>query len=281
MRSSYHSIRAGSRREYACIRTLLAAPPKIRQEQFNICYYYLNMTYGYQQGGSFGSHKQALGFDAGASEQMRALAAMRERERVEKDRAKQQLKDVQSKLEHNKKEVSNKEVEVRRLIAEITHEMRDLQEAERAARMMAEKEHTSKMHVADTGTKIQDAQKQEIQRKKDLETSNREIEQLDKQISLMQQKLNDHKKHAADIAAEIQKLALAIKQLESEENRGQSEVAREKSEALYKSKDFDMKKRAIQTMDQKRMREIGEIERLKQEDALLESQVRALEIKAK
>jgi chromosome segregation ATPase len=239
------------------------------------------MTYGYQQGGSFGSHKQALGFDAGASEQMRAAAAMRERERVEKDRAKQQLKDVQSKLEHNKTEISHKEIEARRLIAEITHSMHELQEAERAVKLMGDKEHTSKIHITDTNAKIQDTQKQEILKKKELETLNHEAEQLEKQIALLQQKVNDHKRHAADMGIELQKLSLNIKQLESEENKGQSDVSHVKSEALYKAKELDTKKRAIQTMDQKRMREIGEIERLKTENIHLENEARQLEIKAK
>lgn len=239
------------------------------------------MTYGYQQGGSVGSHKQALGFDAGASEQVRAAAAMRERERVERERAKQQLKDTQAKLEHNKTEISHKEIEVRRLIAEITHSMREFQEAERAVKAMGDKEHTSKVHITDTNTKILDAQKQEIQKKKELEALNHEAEQVEHQIALLQQKLNDHKRRAVDFGVEIQKLFLLIKQLESEENKGQSDVAHVKSEALYKAKELDMKKRAIQAMDQKRMREIGDIERLKADNIHLENEARQLEIKAK
>lgn len=239
------------------------------------------MTYGYQQGDGFGGHKQALGFDAGASERMRVDAAMKEQHRIEKERAKLQLKDIVQKFEHNKKEISNKEVEARRLIAEITHAMHELQEFERTVKMMMDKEHTTKIQISDTGRKIQDAQKDEIQKKKELELLNREIEQLEKQISLLQQKVNEHKKHVYDISMEIQKLSVLIKQLESLENKEQSDVSHTRSEALYKSKELDTKKRAIQTMDLKRMREIGEIDRLKQENVHLESQIRQLEIKAK
>lgn len=239
------------------------------------------MTYGYQQGSGFSSHKQALGFDAGASEQRRAEAMLKERQRVEKERAKQQLKDVQQKFEHNKTEISHKEIEARRLIAEITHAMRELQEAERAIKAIEDKEHSSKIHVSDDSTKIQDAQKQEIQKKKELELINREIEHLESQIALMQQKVNEHKKQAYEIGIVIQKLALTIKQLESQENKDQADIAHSKSEALYKAKDLDMKKRGIQTMDQKRMHEIGEIQRLKMENVHLETEIRQLEIKAK
>lgn len=239
------------------------------------------MTYGYQQGGSFGSHKQALGFDAGASERMRAEAALKERLRIERERAKQQLKDVQQKFEHNKTEISHKEVEARRLIAEITHAMRELQEAERIAKAMADKEHVSKMHISSTGTEIQEAQKLEIQKKKELELINHEIEQLKKQVALIQQKINEHEKQSYETSMIIQKLMVQVKQLESQENKEQADVAHVRSEALYKAKDLDTKKRSVQTMDQKRMREIGEIERLKQENVHLESEIRQLEIKAK
>ncbi|MCF7864901.1 MAG: hypothetical protein K9M11_00140 [Candidatus Pacebacteria bacterium] len=239
------------------------------------------MTYGYQQGGSYGSHKQALGFDAGASERMRMDAAIKEQHRVERERAKLQLKDVEQKFEHNKTEISHKEVEARRLIAEITHAMHELQEFERTVKLMVDKEHTTKIQISDTGTKIQDAQRQEIQKKKDLELLNRDIEQIERQISLLQQKLNDHKKHTYDLSIEIQKLSVLIKQLESLENKEQADVSHVRSEAQYKAKDLDTKKRAIQTMDQKRMREIGEIDRLKQENVHLENEIRQLEIKAK
>jgi chromosome segregation ATPase len=239
------------------------------------------MTYGYQQGGSFGSHKQALGFDAGASERMRTEAALKERQRIEKERAKQQLKDVQQKLEHNKTEISHKEVEARRLIAEITHAMHELQELERAAKAMADKEHSVKIHISSTGTEIQEAQKLEIQKKKELELINHEIEQLKRQAALIQQKINEHEKQTYELGIVIQKLALQVKQLESQENKEQADIAHTRSEALYKAKDLDTKKRAIQTMDQKRMREIGEIERLKQENVHLESEIRQLEVKAK
>lgn len=240
-----------------------------------------NMTYGYQQGGSFGSHKQALGFDAGASEKMRAEAAVKERLRIEKERAKQQLKDLQQKLDHNKTEISHKEVEARRLIAEITHAMRELQEAERVAKAMSDKEHSSKMRISSTGTEIQETQKLEIQKKKELELINHEIEQLKKQAALIQQKINEHEKHAYDLSMNIQKLALQVKQLESQENKDQADVAHTRSEALYKVKDLETKKRSIQTMDQKRMREIGEIDRLKAENMHLETEIKQLEIKAR
>ena len=69
------------------------------------------MAYGTQQGGTFGSHKQSLGYDAAASERLRAEAAIKEKHRIEKERAKQQLQEVQRKYEHNKAEISHREVD--------------------------------------------------------------------------------------------------------------------------------------------------------------------------
>lgn len=239
------------------------------------------MTYGYQQGSGFGSHKQALGFDAGASERMRAEAAIKERQRIERERAKQQLQDVQRKYEHNKTEISQKEMEARRLIAEITHSMREVQEAERQVKMMEDKEHSTKVHASDIGAQIQDVQKEELRKKKEIEEKKRELDHLENQINLLQQKVNEFKRQIYDEEMLIQKMTLQIKQLESQENKNATDMSHAKSEVLYKIKDLDNKKRTVQAMDQKRMREIGEIQRLKIENARLEIEIRQLEAKAK
>lgn len=239
------------------------------------------MTYGYQQGGSFGGHKQALGFDAGASERMRAEAAIKERQRIERERAKQQLEDVQRKYEHNKTEISHKEMEARRLIAEITHAMRDVQEAERQVKMVEDKEHSTKVHATDIGAQIQDVQKDEVRKKKEIEEKKKELDHLENQINLLQQKVNECKRQIYDEEVLVQKMTLQIKQLESQENKNAMDMSHTKSEVLYKIKDLDNKKRTIQAMDQKRMREIGEIQRLKIENARLEIEIRQLEAKAK
>ena len=239
------------------------------------------MTYGYQQGSGFGSHKQALGFDAGASEKMRAEAAIKEQQRVLKQRAKQQLEDVLRKYEHNKTEISHKEMEARRLIAEITHAMHEVQEVERQVKMVEDKEHSSKVHASDIGSQIQDAQKEELRKRKEIEEKKRELDHLENQISLLQQKANEFKHQIYDEEMSVQKMTLQIKQLESQENKNATDMSHAKSEVTYKLKDLDNKKRAVQAMDQKRMREIGEIQRLKIENTHLEMEIRQLEAKAK
>jgi len=239
------------------------------------------MTYGYQQGSGFGSHKQALGFDAGASERMRTEAAIKEQQRVLKQRAKQQLDDVQRKYEHNKTEISHKETEARRLIAEITHAMHEVQDVERQMKMVEDKEHTSKVHASDIGKQIQDTQKEQNQKKKEIDEMNRELGHLENQIGLLQQKANDFKKRIYDAGMLIQKMLLQVKQLESQENKNATDMSHAKAEVQYKLKDLDNKKRAVQTMDQKRMREIGEIQRLRIENTHLEMEIKQLEAKIK
>lgn len=77
------------------------------------------MTFGYQQGGSFAQHKQALGNDAATSEQMRLKQAMEQKKREEKMRAKQDIQSKGVKLRILKNELSTRDIERRRLEAEI------------------------------------------------------------------------------------------------------------------------------------------------------------------
>lgn len=235
------------------------------------------MTYGYQQGGSFGSHKQALGFDAAASDQLRTQAALKEQRRIMRDRAKAQLADFQRKLTHNKTEISNKEVEARRLIAEATHAIHELQGVDQEIKALEEKERTSKRKANEASGQVQQKMKDTVHERKDLEEENKNVEQLERQIARLEEQENGFKKKIADDMAIIQKSNLELKKLESEVAQLQAAAARANSERLYKIKDIDNKKRAIQAMDQKRVREIGEIQRLKAENIHLETQIKQLE----
>lgn len=73
------------------------------------------MVFGYSQGGSFSQHKQALGFDAATSEQMRLKHIAEQRKRDLQMRAKQDLQSRQVRLRIVKSEISRLESESRRL----------------------------------------------------------------------------------------------------------------------------------------------------------------------
>lgn len=235
------------------------------------------MTYGYQQGDGFSGHKQALGFDAGASERMRTEAAIKEQNRIMKQRAKTQLEDLTRKLEHNKTEISNKEVEVRRIIAEVTHAMHDLEGADRELRAMQDREHSSRVKASEVGTKIQNNLKEEVFKKKDTELVNKNLEHVERQIAQLQHQADEYKRQVAEIAVLIQKITLETKKLETEVNQYQADAEKAKSEHLYKMKDLDNKKRAIQAQEQKRMNQVSEIQRLKSENARFEIEIKRLE----
>ncbi len=75
------------------------------------------MVFGYQQGGSFSQHKQALGFDAATSEQMRLKHMAEQRKKDLQMRARQDLQSRQVRLRIVKSEISRMESESRRLSA--------------------------------------------------------------------------------------------------------------------------------------------------------------------
>ncbi len=131
------------------------------------------MTFGYQQGGSFAQHKQALGNDAAASEQMRLKQAMEQKKREEKMRAKQDIQSKGVKLRIIKDELSRRDIERRRLESEI-HKI----SGERA-------------HVDDYDRKIRELKNKQV-------TCNTEI-------SAMQRKIDKIKIELKDIDLEISK----------------------------------------------------------------------------
>ncbi len=239
------------------------------------------MTYGYTQGGSFSSHKQALGFDAAASEQLRAEAAIKEQKRQARERAKQLLNDVQRKYELNKTSISHHEVEARRLIASVNKEIHDLHEVEITLNQLENKDHLAKRQTGDTGTQILDAKKHEAEEKKELSEDERLLKNIEAQIRTLQQKADDYKKHITDAMQQLQKLALQIKQLEGQESKGQGDANKMRAEIAHVQKEIDNKKRLIQAMDQKRMHEVAEVERGKSENVKYEIEIKRLESEIK
>jgi chromosome segregation ATPase len=237
------------------------------------------MTFGYQQGGSSISHKQALGFDAGASERLRMEAALKERQRIEKERAKTQLADLTRKFEHNKTEISHKEVDARRLMAEATHAMHDLEGSDRELKTLEDREHSLRVKAVEIGVQIQNDLKEEVFKKKDTELVSKNLEHIERQITQLQTQANEYKKQLADIALIIQKATLEIKKLEAEANKHQLDADHAKSERLYKIKDLDNKKREVQALEQRRMTQLSEVQRLKTENARIEIEIKRLEPK--
>ena len=82
-------------------------------------YNVINMTFGYQQGGSFSAHKQALGFDAAASEQMRLKQITEQRKKEQQQRAKQDVQSKKVKLRIVQNEINRRNLDLRRIESNI------------------------------------------------------------------------------------------------------------------------------------------------------------------
>jgi len=77
------------------------------------------MVFGYQQGGSLSQHKQALGFDAAAGEQMRLKQIAEQRKREQQMRAKQDMASKEVKLRMVKDEISRRTMDLKRVESSI------------------------------------------------------------------------------------------------------------------------------------------------------------------
>ena len=115
------------------------------------------MTFGYQQGGSFTQHKQALGNDAAASEQMRLKQAMEQKKREEKMRAKQDIQSKGVKLRIIKDELNMRESESRRLdfeIHKISGERAHVDSYDQKIRELKQKQMTRTTEISEMQRKI-------------------------------------------------------------------------------------------------------------------------------
>ncbi len=239
------------------------------------------MTFGYQQGGGFGQHKQALGFDAGASERLRMDAALKERHRIERERAKSKLTELERKLDHNKLEMSHRLTEMRRLETEIVHIKTEVQGMERELENLDKKEHELKVHATDSETHAEKVNKEIFEHKKHADAQSHVAAHLEGQIAQLQQQLAVVKKSIADANAEVQKLILNEKQLEGESNKNSLGAQHAKSEREYKLKEVENKKKAEKLLEEKKIHETNEVDRIKTENMKLEIDIKMLEIKAK
>ncbi|MEI6553263.1 MAG: hypothetical protein WCO09_01730 [bacterium] len=78
------------------------------------------MVFGYQQGGSFSQHKQALGFDAATTEQMRLKQIAEQRKREQQIKARQDSQSKKIKLRIIQDEIGRRSMEARRIEANIS-----------------------------------------------------------------------------------------------------------------------------------------------------------------
>ncbi len=237
------------------------------------------MTFGFQQGGGFGQHKQSLGFDASASEKLRIIAATKERLRIEKERAKSKTTELERKLEHNKMDLSHRLTEMRRLETEIIHTQTEVQSMEREIVLLDQKEHQHKVHSVDSKTHVEKVTKDIQEHKRIVESQGRVATHLEGQITQLQQQLAIVKRSILDTNSEIQKLTLSVKQLENEANSENFAAQHSKSDREYKLKELENKKKSERILEDKKQQEAQEVERIKAENIRLEIDIKMLAIK--
>lgn len=239
------------------------------------------MDYGSSHGSGFGGRKQSLGFDAAASERDRLAAAMRDRQRQEKERAKQQLADLERKLDLVKREISHRETEHRRLESEAVHKQKEVEELMRDLKLAEEKEHAAKAKVTDATVAIQRLEKEILEHKKASDKDSQEIKRLESEMAHLNAELNEDKKAVYEEGSKIQKLGLEIKQNEAMIHKHSTEITHTQSARMYKEKEVENGKRAFGFLDQKKKHEQSEILRLKSEINKMESEIKGLQAKAR
>jgi len=168
---------------------------------YNVCI----MTFGYQQGGSFSQHKQALGFDAAAGEQVRMKQILEQRKREIQMRARQELQSKKVKLRIVQDEISRREIDIKRLggsvarmcvthhhaenfdfkIRELRNKIKDLEkeiEKETSAKTYAEKtanNQTKELGVVESKKKMEEGEITKLKTdEQKLENDVRELERL-------------------------------------------------------------------------------------------------------
>jgi CxxC motif-containing protein len=239
------------------------------------------MTFGYQQGNGFGQHKQALGFDAGASERLRLEAAAKERHKIEKERAKMKLIELERKLDHNKLDMSHRLTEMRRLETEIVHMQTEVQAMERDLDSLDKKEHDLRVHSSDSSVHAERVNKEILEHKRVVDNQTHVASHLEGQVVQLQQQLAIVKRTILDTNSEIQKLMLSAKQLEGESNKQNLGAQHSRGEREYKMKEVENKKKAEKLLEDKKHHEAQEVDRLKAENGKLELEIKLTELKTK
>jgi chromosome segregation ATPase len=239
------------------------------------------MTYGYNQGDSGGSHKQALNSDAAASERLRIEAAKKAHDRQIKDRLKQQLTDLERKRDSQKLELSRHQVELRRLQTEVEHESRSAHDVESILKQLAEKEHSLKGHVSDAEQDMEALTKDIAEKKKESDSATTHLKALEAELQHVQQKINVQKGLIYEIGTAIQKKGLAARQVDLVKHKNEVDAERAKSERMYKEKDVDNKRRALDFLQQKMQHELVESQRVGTELSKIETEIRFVESKLK
>lgn len=233
-------------------------------------------------GSSYGAKKQQMNTGAGASSEKLMLQRMQEQKKqAERQKAKQDLADIQRKIDHNKLDISHRETESRRLASEIAHEERELQDLNHDMKALEEKEHSMKTKKTDSETASDKLDREISENKKIADEISRKIQQLDREIMDLQQELVKQKHLAYEVGVKIQKAMLEERQTDTQASKASSDADHAKSDHRRKEMEIDAKKQSVDHLKQRREYEIHEMDRLKAENVKYEIEAKNLESKAR
>lgn len=232
-------------------------------------------------GGSFGGSKVSNDFSAAASERQRLEGAMEEHRKNELIRARQQLSDLMRKLEHNKYEITSKNVEIRRLTQEITRADAEVRSLENTFKIIDTKAKASKIVVSNFQLKLQERQKDSVKSKLEVETKKREEKKLEMELVELQRKISETKRAIQEAEQKIKEIDLETRHLEGKMHGNADDINHDASEKAYKEKEVDNKKKAMFALEQRKKHQEEDIERLLSENKRMEVDIRTLESRIK
>lgn len=174
--------------------------------------------------GGLRDKQRSLTNDSGASERMRMDHLKRERERVEKDRAKTQLADKSRIHERNKTDLQHREIELRRLHGEASRAQAEMEQYKAFVEQQDSKIADKKKAALEIGAQIQKLQLELAQLKNKSEKMSGELSRVISEKDY-KQKMFESKQRAYEQAEERKKReANEIERVRGENIRLESEL---------------------------------------------------------
>ncbi len=236
------------------------------------------MVMGYSSGGNkLGSLSKYVKDEGSISINYRQKHMDEEKERVLRERARQDLEDRKRKLELNKKEIAQKESDVRRLQGEeaqakviLQSITREMQVVDQHVQKLRTEYETMKQQIQ-AGRQAIDSDREKVNR----ETGN--LVRYEKEIHELEQKLLSEKEIVGKVDREIQSLNSKIAHLNNDLSRAETAYKKEENQKGYKAREVEARKKLVSDIELKKGRQINEIQRLHGENARLEQEIKKLE----
>lgn len=220
--------------------------------------------------------KTAVGEEGAISERMRLQYMKEQRNKQESQRVKTSIIDKKIILDRNKLAVSRRQIEIRRLTAEITRSEIMLHEIEMDIANYdvlisgIQKKHTEILFQINTHKKEIDQQRDSVN------AENRNIHHYEEEIKVLEIKMIHERDMAHQINKNIEKISIEIAHLINDASKAQMDVSHSHGNRIYKEKEFENRKRNFTFLSSKKDEELKEVARINGENAKLEHEIQSL-----